>query len=185
MSISDVFSSGSYSTDKYDLGYIDGFYDWFLKKYERTPITFLEIGVASGGSTRLWKDYFYKGSKIFAGDITPFNHIEGVESIFGDMYSLDKALKFPDECFDLIIDDGPHSEESFILLMERYFPKLKTGGNIVIEDIIVSELVPNLVEFAEICDYSKCQVIDMTGKQKTKNLLDTWKNGLYIICLTK
>ena len=139
MSISDVFKSSNYSTDKYDLGYIDGFYDSFLSKYEKTPISFLEIGVGSGESTRLWKDYFYKGSKIFAGDIAPFNHIEGVTSIFGDMYSSEKASKFPDKCLDLIIDDGPHSEESFILLMERYFPKLKEGGNLVIEDIIISE----------------------------------------------
>jgi hypothetical protein len=33
--------------------------------------------------------------------------------------------------------------------------------------------------------YSHCEVIDMTGKQKTSELLDRWQNGLYILKIRK
>jgi 23S rRNA U2552 (ribose-2'-O)-methylase RlmE/FtsJ len=185
LKVSEIFDPNLYQTDKDDLGYLTNFYDNFLSKFKKNPINFLEIGVSRGGSTRLWRDYFHEKTTIYAGDITSFNPIEGVQSIIGVMYSDQEVSKFSDDYFDLIIDDGPHSFESFVDLQKKYYSKLKSGAKLVIEDIIVSDWVDPLVELASTLGYSNCEVIDMTGKQKDPELLERWKNGLYILLLTK
>jgi hypothetical protein len=37
--------------------------------------------------------------------------------------------------FDVIIDDGPHTLQSQIFAVNSYFPMLKPGGILIIEDI--------------------------------------------------
>lgn len=183
--LSSIFDSQKHNTDKNDLGYLDHFYDEFFSQIKNAPVNLLEIGVYGGGSIKLWKDCLHSDSKIYGGDISYFEHIEGTHSIIGDMYSFDQVSKFDDEYFDVIIDDGPHSFESFVLVMQRYFSKLRKGGTLVIEDVIVSSWVQPLVELSTSLGYSTCEVIDMTGKQKTQELLDSWKNGLFILKMVK
>ena len=185
VSLTNIFDAQKYNTDKNDLGYLNHFYDEFFGKVKNVPINLMEIGVNKGGSIKLWKEYLHPDSKICAADINYFDHIEGTTSIIGDMYSYDQVSKFNDEHFDVIIDDGPHSFESFVLVMQRYFSKLKKGGTLIIEDIIVSSWVTPLVELSKSLGYSNCQVVDMTGKQKTQELLDRWKNGLFILKIVK
>jgi GR25 family glycosyltransferase involved in LPS biosynthesis len=185
ISLSSMFDSQKYNTDKNDLGYLNNFYDDFFCEIKNTPINLMEIGVYNGGSIKLWKDWLHLDSKIYAADISYFDHIEGTFSIIGDMYSYDQVSKFDNEYFDVIIDDGPHSFESFVLVMQRYFTKLKKGGTLIIEDIIVSSWIEPLVELSYSLEYSSCEVIDMTGKQKTQELLDCWKDGLFILKIVK
>jgi len=183
--VSDIFNNGNYNTDKGDLGYIENFYDNFFLKFSNKTIKFIEIGVYGGGSIKLWRDYLHSESEIYASDINYFEHIEGTYSVIGDMYSDDQVAKFADEYFDLIIDDGPHTFESFVLLMQKYFSKLKTGGSLVIEDIINPSWVNPLADLSKSLGYSVCEIVDMTNKQKTSELLDRWKGGLYILNITK
>ena len=183
--VSDIFNNGNYNTDKGDLGYIENFYDNFFLKFANKTIKFIEIGVYNGGSIKLWRDYLNSESEIYASDINYFEHIEGTYSVIGDMYSDDQVAKFADEHFDLIIDDGPHTFESFVILMQKYFSKLKTGGSLVIEDIINPSWVSPLADLSKSLGYSLCEIVDMTNKQKTPELLDRWKGGLYILNITK
>lgn len=183
--LSDIFDKQKYDTDKDDLGYIDNFYNELFLKVKDFPINFLEIGVYRGGSVKLWKDYLHIDSKIHAADVNYFEHLSGTHSIIGDMYSDEQVSKFSDEYFDLIIDDGPHTFESFVLLMQKYFSKIKKGGTLIIEDIINTSWVKPLFELSYSLGYSKCEIIDMTGKQKTDDLLNRWKDGLYLLNITK
>jgi GR25 family glycosyltransferase involved in LPS biosynthesis len=183
--LSDIFDIQRYQTDKNDLGYIDNFYDDFFMKLKNNPITMLEIGVYNGGSIQLWKDYLHFESKIYAGDVNYFNHIEGTCSVIGDMYSEEQISKFDDNYFDLIIDDGPHTFESFVVLMQKYHSKIKYQGTLIIEDIIQTNWVKPLSELSYALGYSNCEIIEMTGKQKTDELLNRWKEGLYILNITK
>ena len=183
--LSDIFDIQRYQTDKNDLGYIDNFYDDFFMKLKNNPITMLEIGVYNGGSIQLWKDYLHFESKIYAGDVNYFNHIEGTCSVIGDMYSEEQISKFADNYFDLIIDDGPHTFESFVVLMQKYHSKIKYQGTLIIEDIIQTNWVKPLSELSYALGYSNCEIIEMTGKQKTDELLNRWKEGLYILNITK
>ena len=67
----------------------------------------------------------------------------------------------------------------------KYFSKIKKGGNLIIEDVIDSNWVEPLVKLSYALGYSDCEIVDMTEKQKTNELLERWKNGLYILKITK
>ena len=183
--LSNIFATGKYNIDKDDLGYIDNFYDDIFESFENLPIKMIQIGVYNGESIRLWKDYLHSESEIYACDLNYFEHIDGTYSVIGDMYSNDQVSKFSNDYFDLVIDDGPHSFESFVLVMQKYHSKIKKNGTLIIEDIINSSWVNTLVELSSALGYSQCEVIDMTGKQKTCELLERWKNGIYILKLIK
>jgi hypothetical protein len=69
--------------------------------------------------------------------------------------------------------------------MQKYFSKIKKDGILIIEDVINSAWVKPLYELSYSLGYSNCEIIDMTGKQKTQELLERWENGLYILKITK
>jgi cephalosporin hydroxylase len=117
--------------------YCSGFYDAEFIKYKDKPIKLLEIGIDGGGSIKMWKDYFPQAT-IYCTDINgnSLRSVEdlGVIAICADAYNADFAKNFTD--FDIIIDDGPHTEASQLALLDLYLPKLNAGGVLVIEDIL-------------------------------------------------
>ena len=46
-------------------------YDELFKKYRNKKITFVEIGIFSGGSLFMWRDYFGKKARIIGIDLNP------------------------------------------------------------------------------------------------------------------
>jgi hypothetical protein len=106
-------------TDKNTVhSYLDLYEHLFADKKE-TAKHILEIGIANGGSIKLWKDYFTNatihGINIIKNNKT-WHDIESDENITlytgVDAYNkdfimntfLNKNMKF-----DIIIDDGPHN----------------------------------------------------------------------------
>ena len=117
----------------------------FLKNYKNTKNIIVEIGVRSGASLKLWSEYFSKDSKIYGLDnlvdknqhAVPVNenwiNEKNIEYIIGDAYTEEIANKFDE--ITILIDDGPHSIESHIKLIELYSSKMQKGGAIIIEDV--------------------------------------------------
>ena len=107
--------------------------------HKNKNISLIEIGIFTGGSLKLWKEYFTNPKKIVGVDITTqylsdkYSNIEGIEYYFQDAYTDEFVKKF--ENFDIIIDDGPHTLQSQIEAIRMYLPKLNRGGIFVIEDI--------------------------------------------------
>ena len=137
----------SYGTDKGDAkNYIDGFYEESFSRYKNRDITIVEIGVRSGASLCLWKNYFSKKSSIIGLDnlvdknqhSVPVNEewISGdnVQYLIGDAYDQSMSDQIPSN-IDILIDDGPHNFESHVKMLELYTDKMNDGGVIVIEDI--------------------------------------------------
>lgn len=98
----------------------------------------LEIGVWTGGSLVVWRDYFSK-AKIYGIDnivppVMPLVFEDRIVQITADAYS-DDVINCIEGGFDIIIDDGPHSLESMIISVQKYLPKLKSDGIFVIEDL--------------------------------------------------
>lgn len=185
MSLSERYLQGGYCTDKYQLGYYDYFYEKQFKKYLKVPINILEIGIRGGGSIKIWKEYFHPDSNVYGGDIDSFKPIENTTCYKIDMYSQKALNLFEESYFDIIIDDGAHTYESFVDVITKYHSKLKDGGILVVEDIISPSWVEPLLELSNKIGYSKSESFNMAGKQKYQDLLDKWKNGLYILKLTK
>jgi len=185
LTLSERYLQGGYCTDKYQLGYYDHFYEKHLKPFIKEPINILEIGIRGGGSVKIWKEYFHPDSNVYGGDIESFNPIENTTCYKMDMYSQEALNLFEDSYFDIVIDDGPHTYESFVSVITKYYSKIKKGGILIVEDIIDPSWVEPLVSLSKTTGYSEVESFNMSGKQKYPDLLDLWKNGLYILKMRK
>lgn len=143
-------------TDKWSLNketghsYAQNFYEKEFLKYKNNEISLLEIGIMTGGSLKLWKEYFINAKKIVGVDITnqflseKYSNIEGVEYYFRNAYDIELVKMLPN--FDIIIDDGPHSLDSQVQTLKLYLPKLNKDGILIIEDIQEYSWFNNLIE---------------------------------------
>lgn len=125
--------------------YIEDVYEECLTPYRNKKINFLEIGVAWGGSIRLWSEYFkyaiiYGIDNFSSGEIYKNKNIDLINGknnkiniLVEDAYLEETANKLPN--FDIIIDDGPHDLRSQKLAIRYYLPKLNKDGIMFIEDI--------------------------------------------------
>jgi len=185
VALSERYLKGEYCTDKYQLGYYDHFYEEQFKSYVNSPINILEIGIRGGGSIKIWKEYFHQDSNVYGGEIENFNPIENTICYQVDMYSQEALNLFEDSYFDIVIDDGPHTYKSFELVILKYYSKIKNNGILVVEDITNPSWVDPLLELSKSIGYNKSESFNMAGNQKTEDLLELWKNGLFILKLTK
>lgn len=124
--------------------YIEHYYDKEFSNIRPIDVNFLEIGIWEGSSLKLWKSWFINGNIIGIDNnqgifenkkTTNFTNIIGTTVIWDDAYSDNVVNTFNDNYFDYIIDDGPHTLDSHILCLEKWLPKLKSGGKLIIEDI--------------------------------------------------
>jgi len=130
----------------------------------------IEIGIYSGGSLKLWFDYF-QNATIYGVDINDENCIwhdvkgrdriklltncDGYDQTFFLNNFVAKNIRF-----DAIIDDGPHTLESMQIFISLYSVLLTDDGVLVIEDIQdmewidkLKEIVPdNLKKYIEVYD---------------------------------
>lgn len=177
-----------YDTDKFDLGYIEHIYNDLFKDRIKTTSKLLEVGVWNGGSAKLWRDIFHNAT-IYAVDINKcenLNNEKNIEHIVGNAYSNEVKELFEDNSLDIIIDDGPHTPPSFIYMIENYLTKLKTGGLMIIEDIIVPSWTPRLIEILNNQPHkTNHTVYDMRNKQKTTSLLNRWCSGLDVLVIER
>jgi len=140
--------------------YIENFYEKVFEPYKESKIDLLEIGIETGGSLKLWKEYFLNSKSIIGIDISDgkidqrYRNIDGVTINIGDAYDEKFSKKF--EQFDIIIDDGPHTLESQLKSVELYLPKLKEDGLFIIEDIQSIEHFDSLIEKSK----KVCELID-------------------------
>jgi SAM-dependent methyltransferase len=191
--LTNLFLENKYNTDKYDLGYLDNFYDIILPPLKNKCENLLEIGCKNGGSIRLWREFFPNIVKIYGIDIKTYPQIDNTYRIIGDAYSNDVVEKFDENYLDILIDDGPHTYISFLKVIEKYYSKLKPGGVLIIEDIIrplngmgvTQQQQDELKLYSKEIGYSSYKEYNLTGKQKTQPLLNMWKSGLYILTLIK
>jgi cephalosporin hydroxylase len=164
-----ITSNPDYGTDKGEpKSYIDEFYQKTFEPFSDEEITLVEIGIRSGASIKLWREFFSKANIIGIDNLqdhndnrTPINKdwiSDGVKFIDFDAYS-EKIFDILKTNIDILIDDGPHTLESHIKLLEMYIPKMNCGGMIIIEDISYNpnnlyNYVPDyLKEKSYVCDY--------------------------------
>jgi glycosyltransferase involved in cell wall biosynthesis len=122
-------------------------YEQFLEPILEKDGSLLEIGIRYGGSIVLWNELL-KNYRIFGIDTQDILH-ENIREYVKD-YPKKITLEFKDAyCqetidhikfiyprrFDIIIDDGPHTEESQLKCIDLYLDLLKDDGVLVIEDI--------------------------------------------------
>lgn len=113
------------------------YYEKYFEPLRDKPLRILEIGIATGASLRMWREYFPNAEIIGLDKDEAYMTKEGVTTIKGNQGNK-KHLKQVVELFapfDIIIDDGGHINKPMRLSFETLFPSLKSGGIYVAEDL--------------------------------------------------
>ena len=114
-------------------------YDDLFSSYKNKEITFVDIGVFSGGSLFMWKKFFGKRAKIIGVELNPIaKQFEkyGFNIFIGDQSSEDFWSKFFKKVgkVDIVLDDGGHTNYQQIITTNSCIPNIKDGGLMVVED---------------------------------------------------
>lgn len=162
------------STDKeFDHKYCSHFYEKEFASRKDLSITLFEIGIESGGSLLLWNEYFTNAQLIFGVDTWTSraeNSCRGLDKIKimqTNAYETQFAQQLPN--FDIIIDDGPHTEHSQLLSLQLYCSKLNTGGILVIEDIQDFSSIEKFIDLVP--SGMQYEVIDIREQSKLSDSL--------------
>lgn len=119
--------------------YLD-IYHRHLSKFIGRHVEVVEVGVYSGGSLRMWKQYFGSGCRISGVDIQ--EACRAYEDASTTIYIGDQADRAFWQRFrehvpvvDVLIDDGGHRPEEQMVTLEEMLPHLRPGGVYICEDI--------------------------------------------------
>lgn len=115
-------------------------YHRHLQKFIGQKVHVLEVGVYSGGSLDMWRDYFGAECRIYGVDIEEAcrSYEDDRTKIFiGDQedrdFWSDVRKRIPR--IDVLIDDGGHEQEQQMVTLEEMLPHLSPGGVYVCEDV--------------------------------------------------
>lgn len=118
-------------------------YDTYFSKYRGTDFTFLEIGVAHGGSLKFWREYFGEKAKIYAIDVNPEceQFTSGNTKVFigsqEDTVFLNH-LKSEIPKIDILLDDGGHTMKQQNITFQLLFSHVNENGIYMCEDVCTS-----------------------------------------------
>ena len=155
---SDKGGSFNYKDESWDITFSHNytlFYHFLFRdrRYEITSVFELGLGTnftdvpsnmgftaTPGASLRGWRRYFPR-AQIFGADIDMrilFSE-ERISTFYVDQLCENEIndlwRKLPDECFDIMIDDGLHSFDANISFFQASIQKIRTNGYYIIEDI--------------------------------------------------
>ncbi len=115
-------------------------YERHLAKFVGHEVNVVEIGVYSGGSLEMWRDYFGPGARIVGIDIAEECRAYASERIaieIGDQADPAFWRRFlaDGRRVDVVIDDGGHQVEQQVATLEAVLPRLSPGGVYICEDV--------------------------------------------------
>ena len=129
------------SSPRYSIKWSNYFdiYENLLEQFKNKKIKVLEIGVGDGGSLFMWKSILKRNSKIYGIDLNPAAlklKKYGFNITIGDQSKKNFWKRFfkKNKNFDLIIDDGGHTNLQQITTLMESINYVNDGGMIIVED---------------------------------------------------
>jgi methyltransferase family protein len=115
-------------------------YERHFSSFVYKPVTFVEIGVAFGGSLPMWKRYFGPNATIVGIDILPECKAYEEDQVAVRIGAQQDTafLKEILEEFgppDIVLDDGSHTMSQQIATFEFLYPRLAKNGVYMVEDL--------------------------------------------------
>jgi SAM-dependent methyltransferase len=115
-------------------------YDRHLCRFRGKDVHALEIGVQSGGSLEMWKEYFGPSCQVYGVDINPACEAfcsDRVKVFVGDQADRAFWQRFRGRvpALDVVIDDGGHTPVQQRVSFEELLPHLRPGGVYICEDV--------------------------------------------------
>lgn len=119
--------------------YLDA-YERHLAKFVGGDVHVVEIGVYSGGSLTMWREYFGPRSHIHGIDIAEecrAYESDRVSITIGDQADPEFWDQFVKQLpsIDVVIDDGGHQVDQQVATLEALLPRLTPGGVYICEDV--------------------------------------------------
>jgi hypothetical protein len=115
-------------------------YHRHLAKFVGADTRVLEIGVYSGGSLEMWRDYFGGRCRVLGVDLQ--DACRAYENEHTRIYIGDQAnrsfwqrFRQAEPQLDVLIDDGGHRADQQIVTLEEMLPHLSPGGVYICEDV--------------------------------------------------
>ena len=112
------------------------------------PLRILEIGVESGASLRMWRDWYTaengaRRAAVIGVDSNPAClgcKEEGIDVILADASdaAFAEALGSASGPFDVVVDDGSHKCQDQVASFRALWPYVRAGGVYVVEDLHAS-----------------------------------------------
>ena len=160
-------------TDKNTLHSYLPLYQKLLMSKKETAKNVLEIGIFSGGSIKLWSDFFTNAT-VYGLDIMNINNVwEGIKNkkkiilhtscdAYNNDFFITNFLNKNIKC-DFMLDDGPHSLESMKQFIKLYSQIMTDDGILIIEDVqswnwidlLRNEVPEHLKQFIKVYDLRK------------------------------
>jgi hypothetical protein len=118
-------------------------YNTLLNDFRDKPIKYLEIGVFNGGSVNAMREAFKSASCILGLDID--NRCKAYEDTENNIFieigdatdaNFINTITKKYGTFDIILDDGSHTNKDVIKSFELLFPLLNDNGLYIVEDTI-------------------------------------------------
>ena len=115
-------------------------YERHLRHLRGQSARLVEIGVAGGGSLRMWRSYLGPNAQIIGVDVEPAcsaHQAEGITVEVGDQGEAAFWQRFvvKHAPFDAVIDDGSHLSGDQLTTLQALLPRLRPGGVYICEDI--------------------------------------------------
>jgi Methyltransferase domain len=115
-------------------------YDRHFSRFVGHEVHVVEIGIYSGGSLGMWRDYFGDGCRVHGVDIEPACRAyegEHVEVFIGNQADPAFWARFREQVpvVDVVIDDGGHQAHQQIATLEALLPHISPGGVYLCEDV--------------------------------------------------
>lgn len=131
------FKASPYNSLKVDSYFFT--YEELLSQYRNRPIVFIEVGILSGGSLFMWRDYFGPEARIIGVEFNPAAQKwceHGFEIFIGDQSDPEFWQKLFDKVgpVDIVLDDGGHTNKQQIITAMSCAPNIRDGGVLIIED---------------------------------------------------
>jgi len=121
------------------LHYFDIYHRYF-QKFVGKEVHVVEIGIFSGGSLDMWKEYFGPNCRIYGVDIQ--EECKAYEDARTKIFVGDQGDRAFWQSFkrsvprvDIVIDDGGHLPHQQMVTLEEMLPHVRPGGVFLCEDI--------------------------------------------------
>lgn len=119
--------------------YLDVYHRHF-SKFVGTEVQVVEVGIYSGGSLQMWRDYFGPGCQVYGVDVREAcraYEADGVRIFIGDQADAGFWEDFRRQVpiVDIVIDDGGHHPDQQIPTLEALLPHIRPGGVYACEDV--------------------------------------------------
>ena len=136
-------------------------YEKIFQSYKGKKITFVEVGVSTGGSLQMWRKYFGENARIIGVELNPEAkklEADGFEIFIGNQSDPIFWKKFYEAVgkIDILLDDGGHKNIQQISTVHNSLPFINNNGLVVVEDTHASYLSefknPSYFSFINYCN---------------------------------